>query len=45
MGGGAKGIALLKDVQVYYELWRLINGFPPEYYQSEINSNNGSKKK
>jgi multidrug resistance efflux pump len=45
MGGGAKGIALLKDVRVYYELWRIINGFPPEYYQSEINTNNGGKKK
>ena len=33
MGGGAKGIALLKDVPMYYELWRNINGFPPEYYQ------------
>ncbi len=40
MGGGAKGIALLKDVRVYYELWRIINGFPPEYYQSEISSKN-----
>ncbi|WP_304238688.1 HlyD family secretion protein [Jiulongibacter sediminis] len=33
IGGGARGIALLKDVPVYYELWRNINGFPPEYYQ------------
>lgn len=40
MGGGAKGIALLKDVRVYYELWRIINGFPPEYYQSETSSKN-----
>ncbi len=32
MGGGANGIALLKDVSIYYELWRNINGFPPEYY-------------
>ena len=45
MGGGAKGIALLKDVRVYYELWRIINGFPPEYYQSEISSSNGGTKK
>ena len=45
MGGGAKGIALLKDVRVYYELWRIINGFPPEYYQSETNNNDGGKKK
>ena len=33
LGGGASGIALLKDVKIYYELWRNINGFPPEYYQ------------
>ncbi|CAN5222754.1 biotin/lipoyl-binding protein [soil metagenome] len=33
MGGGANGIALLKDVRIYYELWRNINGFPPEYYK------------
>lgn len=32
MGGGAQGIALLQDVRVGYELWRNINGFPPEYY-------------
>ena len=32
MGGGAKGIALLKEVRIYYELWRNINGFPPDYY-------------
>lgn len=43
MGGGAKGIALLKDVRVYYELWRIINGFPPEYYQSETSNNGGNK--
>lgn len=33
MGGGAKGIALLKNVRVWYELWREINGFPPDFYQ------------
>lgn len=33
MGNGAQGIALLKDVPIYYELWRHINGFPPEYYK------------
>ena len=32
IGGGANGIALLKNVPIYYELWRNINGFPPEYY-------------
>ena len=32
MGAGAQGFALLKDVPIWYELWRNINGFPPEYY-------------
>ena len=32
MGAGADGIALLKDVPIYYELWRRINGFPPDFY-------------
>lgn len=32
MGAGASGIALLKDVQIWYELWRNINGFPPDFY-------------
>ncbi len=33
IGTGANGIALLKDVPVWYELWRNINSFPPDYYQ------------
>jgi len=32
MGTGAEGIMLLKEVKIYYELWRNINGFPPQYY-------------
>lgn len=32
IGTGADGIALLKDVPVWYELWRNINSFPPDYY-------------
>jgi multidrug efflux pump subunit AcrA (membrane-fusion protein) len=35
MGTGAQGIALLKDVPIWYELWRNINGFPPDYYKPE----------
>ena len=34
IGTGAMGIALLKNVPIWYELWRNINGFPPEYYKS-----------
>jgi multidrug resistance efflux pump len=36
MGTGASGFALLKDVPVWYELWRNINGFPPEYYKTSV---------
>jgi multidrug efflux pump subunit AcrA (membrane-fusion protein) len=43
MGGGAQGIALLKDVPVYYELWRHINGFPPEYYKHEYDKKEEKK--
>ncbi len=33
IGVGAQGIALLKDVPVWYELWRNVNGFPADYYK------------
>lgn len=33
VGTGAQGFALLKNVPVWYELWRNINGFPPDYYK------------
>ena len=37
IGSGAQGIALLKDVPIWYELWRNINGFPPDFYKIEKN--------
>jgi hypothetical protein len=44
MGTGARGIALLKNVPVWYELWRNINSFPPDYYKpaSEAVTKDGS---
>ncbi len=35
MGTGAQGISLLNNVPVWYELWRNINGFPPDYYKND----------
>jgi multidrug resistance efflux pump len=32
VGSGAYTIALLEDVPIWYELWRQLNGFPPDYY-------------
>ncbi|HCS19101.1 MAG TPA: biotin attachment protein [Bacteroidetes bacterium] len=33
LGAGARTITLLKNVPVWYEIWRKINGFPPDYYK------------
>ena len=41
MGTGASGIALLKNVPIWYELWRNINGFPPDYYQPKQKKDGG----
>ncbi len=35
IGSGAKGLLLLNDVRIYYELWRQLNGFPPDFYTTE----------
>lgn len=34
-GSGARSIALLEDVPIWFELWRQLNGFPPNYYQAD----------
>lgn len=33
IGAGSQTIALLDNVPVWYEIWRTLNGFPPNYYQ------------
>jgi multidrug resistance efflux pump len=33
IGSGAQTLALLDNVPVWFELWRTLNGFPPNYYQ------------
>lgn len=35
IGSGAQGMALLKDVPIWYEIWRQLNGFPPDYYTAK----------
>ena len=37
VGGGAVGFALMGDVRIWYELWRQINGFPPDLYTDPVN--------
>jgi len=36
IGSGARGLLLLNDVKVYYEIWRQLNGFPPDFYNLEV---------
>lgn len=42
IGTGVSGIAILNDVPIWYEIWRNINGFPPDYYQ--VNTQKNEKK-
>jgi len=36
IGAGAQTIALLNNVPVWFELWRSLNGFPPNYYKPAV---------
>ncbi len=36
VGTGAKGVAMLKTVPVWYEVWRQLNGFPADFYDNDI---------
>jgi multidrug efflux pump subunit AcrA (membrane-fusion protein) len=40
VGSGARTIALLEDVPIWFELWRQLNSFPPNYYQPEKEKKN-----
>jgi multidrug resistance efflux pump len=35
IGVGARGYMLLKTVPIWYELWRVLNGFPADFYKPE----------
>ena len=38
VGTGSNVFILLKDVPIWYEIWRQLNGFPPDYYADEEES-------
>ena len=42
VGAGTTNMLLLKDVPIWYELWRQINGFPADYYKP-ISQTNAEK--
>ena len=39
IGSGAQTMALLDNVPIWFEIWRTLNGFPPNYYQSAKEKN------
>ncbi len=45
VGSGAYTMALLDNVPIWFELWRRLNGFPPNYYQSAQAATNHSATK
>lgn len=45
MGVAVQSFTLLKDVPVWYELWRKINGFPPNYYTPAKGGDTAKKEK
>jgi adhesin transport system membrane fusion protein len=45
VGGGAKGIAMLNNVPIWYELWRILNGFPPDLYENVSDAKKDDSKK
>lgn len=40
VGGGTNNMMLLKEVPVWYELWRQLNGFPPDFYKTSSTAMN-----
>lgn len=45
VGTGANAFILLKDVPIWYELWRQLNGFPPDFYEIDKEGEKDVKRK
>lgn len=45
IGTGVQGFMLLQNVPVWYEIWRKLNGFPADYYQSQSKQMEDVKRK
>ncbi|MCS7152385.1 MAG: HlyD family secretion protein [Bacteroidia bacterium] len=45
LGGGVRGWFLLNDVPIWYEIWRQINGFPPDLVPQFYKKPEGSMQK
>ena len=45
IGSGVKAFALLNRVPMWYEIWRQLNGFPPEFYEGPAKPSKSKKTK
>ncbi len=45
IGTGAKAFILLKEVPIWYEVWRQLNGFPPDFYKADSKNKEQLKRK
>ena len=45
VGSGAYTLGLLENVPIWFEIWRKLNGFPPNYYQPNETSQSNSTEK
>ncbi len=45
LGTGCQTIALLNNVPIWYEMWRQLNGFPPDFYGSKTKDTKPAKDK
>lgn len=43
IGSGAQTLALLDNVPIWFEIWRVLNGFPPNYYKQETKTTKEKK--
>ena len=39
IGAGTQSLALLDNVPIWFEIWRTLNGFPPNFYQPTTSEN------
>lgn len=44
IGSGVQTMALLNEVPIWYEIWRTLNGFPPNYYKTTTDTKDKSEK-
>lgn len=44
IGAGTQTIALLENVPIWFEIWRTLNGFPPNFYQPATSKSEKAKK-